>query len=285
MNKLKYLAFSLLCGSMLVAQPLEKALLWKITGKDIKAPSYLFGTVHMTCDASLSPAVKTALEETAQLYLEIDMDDPMLQWQMASKMMIENNGSIKSMVSADDFKFLDEFFTERLSTSIETLQTIKPMFLLTMLVPQLLDCPMQSVEQELMSISAEQNEPVFGLETVEDQFNAIGAIPLEEQVAELLKSARGNLDKDKAELDKLMEIYQAQDIEGLYALTLESENAMTAKYTADLLDNRNRNWIPVIVEAARQKPTFFGVGAAHLAGNQGVIKLLRKQGYTVTPVK
>ncbi len=285
MNKFKYLAFALLCGPMLFAQPLDKALLWKITGKDLKAPSYLFGTVHMTCDATLSPAVKTALDETARLYLEIDMDDPMLQWQMASNMMIENNGSIKSMLSAADFEFLDKFFTDRLDMPLESLQTIKPMFLLTMLVPQLLDCPMQSVEQELMTVSAEQNEPVFGLETVEDQFNALAAIPVEEQVAELLKSARGNLQNDKAELDKLMEMYERQDIEGLHALTLESENAMTARYTEDLLDNRNRKWIPVILGAAREKPTFFGVGAAHLAGDKGVIKLLRKQGYTLTPVR
>nr|WP_152378338.1 TraB/GumN family protein [Flavobacterium haoranii] len=38
-------------------------------------------------------------------------------------------------------------------------------------------------------------------------------------------------------------------------------------------------------KAMKDKPTFFGVGAAHLAGEEGVIKLLRKQGYKVEPVK
>ena len=52
-----------------------------------------------------------------------------------------------------------------------------------------------------------------------------------------------------------------------------------------LLKNRNTNWIPKIEKAAKEKPTFFGVGAAHLGGDDGVIKLLRKKGYTVEAVK
>lgn len=65
----------------------------------------------------------------------------------------------------------------------------------------------------------------------------------------------------------------------------EAENKMLADYEEDLLLKRNRNWIPVIEKAMKEKSTFFGVGAAHLADEEGVIKLLRKQGYKVEPVK
>ncbi|RZL39279.1 MAG: TraB/GumN family protein, partial [Pedobacter sp.] len=47
------------------------------------------------------------------------------------------------------------------------------------------------------------------------------------------------------------------------------------------LVNRNKKWIPVISTTSREKPTFFGVGAAHLIGENGVINLLRKSGFTV----
>lgn len=60
---------------------------------------------------------------------------------------------------------------------------------------------------------------------------------------------------------------------------------MTAKYEDVMLTKRNENWIPVISEVSKYKPTFFGVGAAHLAGERGVIMLLRKQGFTVEAVK
>ena len=51
-----------------------------------------------------------------------------------------------------------------------------------------------------------------------------------------------------------------------------------------MLNNRNNNWIPVIAAATKEKPTFFAVGAAHLGGEKGVISLLRKKGFKVTPI-
>ncbi len=59
---------------------------------------------------------------------------------------------------------------------------------------------------------------------------------------------------------------------------------MFTEYENDLIVQRNKNWIPVIEETTKLKPTFFAVGAAHLAGEEGVIKLLRKKGYKVEAV-
>ncbi len=51
-----------------------------------------------------------------------------------------------------------------------------------------------------------------------------------------------------------------------------------------LLTNRNKNWIPVITREARAMPSFFAFGAGHLGGKDGVINLLRKKGFKVTPI-
>lgn len=50
------------------------------------------------------------------------------------------------------------------------------------------------------------------------------------------------------------------------------------------LDDRNNKWIPEIAKFSKEVSTFYGVGAAHLGGDQGVINLLRNAGYTVTPI-
>ena len=52
-----------------------------------------------------------------------------------------------------------------------------------------------------------------------------------------------------------------------------------------LLNNRNKNWISKIDKYVKQKPTFIAVGAAHLGGQNGVISLLKKQGFKVEPVR
>jgi uncharacterized protein YbaP (TraB family) len=52
-----------------------------------------------------------------------------------------------------------------------------------------------------------------------------------------------------------------------------------------LLDDRNKNWIMQLPGIMKEQPAFIAVGALHLAGENGLVALLRKQGYIVTPVK
>ena len=97
--------------------------------------------------------------------------------------------------------------------------------------------------------------------------------------------AKGDLEKDKDEMNKMMKIYQNKDIEGMLKMMDDSDNKITSENQDVLLNNRNKNWIPIMIKTMKDKPTFFGVGAGHLAGEEGVIKLLRKQGYKVEAVK
>jgi uncharacterized protein len=267
------------------AQPLEKALLWKISGNGLTQPSYLFGTIHATCDATLDAATLKALEETKQLYLEIDMDDPMLQMQMMQGMTMKNGVTISSLVSEEEFVVIDEFLQKNIGMSAKMINTFKPFMLNSMLLPKLLDCEFQSVEMELMKVTKAQNEEVYGLETIGDQLQVFDKIPYQDQVNELLKTAKSDLSKEKAEMKKIMDVYKTKDIEKMLVVMDESDNTISADNKDVLLVNRNRNWIPVIEKVIKSTPTFFGVGAAHLAGDDGVIKLLRKQGYKVEAVK
>ena len=52
-----------------------------------------------------------------------------------------------------------------------------------------------------------------------------------------------------------------------------------------LLDNRNKAWIEKMPAIMKDAPTLFVVGAGHLPGSNGVLKLLKQQGYTVEPMK
>jgi uncharacterized protein YbaP (TraB family) len=284
MRKILYVVFGLFsCFNQ--AQPLENELLWKISGKGLEQPSYLFGTIHATCDATLDDTTLKALEDTKQLYLEIDMDDPMLQMQMMQGMTMKNGVTISSLVSEEDFIVIDEFLQKNIGMSAKMINTFKPFMLNSMLLPKLLDCEFQSVEMELMKVTKAQNEEVYGLETIGDQLQVFDKIPYQDQVNELLKTAKSDLSKEKAEMTKIMDVYKTKDIEKMLVVMDESDNTISADNKDVLLVNRNRNWIPVIEKVIKSTPTFFGVGAAHLAGDDGVIKLLRKQGYKVEAVK
>ena len=279
------LFFTLFISLFSNAQELEKSLLWKISGNGLKKPSYLFGTIHLTCDTSLDANTLNALETTEQLYLELDMDDKSIQMQMMKLMMMKDGAKLSTLLSPEDFKILDEFMKKNLNMSAKLFDSFKPFMISSMLFPKMLDCKSKSVESELMKITKEQNEEIFGLEIAEDQMKVFDEISYQDQAEELLKTVKDNLEKDKKEFQEMITIYQNKDIEGMLKMMSDSDNKITSENQDILLNDRNKKWIPIMVKIMKDKPTFFGVGAGHLAGEEGVIKLLRKQGYKVEAVQ
>lgn len=279
------LLFTIFISLFSNAQELEKSLLWKISGNGLNKPSYLFGTIHLTCDTSLDENTLNALEATEQLYLELDMDDKSIQMKLMKLMMMKDGAKLSTLLSPEDFKILDEFMKKNLNMSVKLFDSFKPFMISSMLFPKMLDCKSQSVESELMKITKEQNEEIFGLEKAEDQMKVFDEISYQDQADELLKTVKDNLEKDKKEFQEMITIYQNKDIEGMLKMMSDSDNKITSENQDILLNDRNKNWIPIMVKIMKDKPTFFGVGAGHLAGEEGVIKLLRKKGYKVEAVQ
>ena len=283
MKKLVFLFLSMIgLVSAVSSQTLENSTLWKIEGNGLNSPSYLFGTIHITCDASIEDDVARALKNTDQIVMELDMDDPNMQSQMMEYMNMANDQKISKMLSEEDFAIVDGFVSKNLGVPLTMIDGLKPFMISASFYPKMLDCPMQSFEMELVKIAKEQQEEIYGLETVEEQMGLFDEISYEDQLADLLKSAKNGLSAEKETLKQLQDIYKTEDITKMLAMTNDPSNGMIAGYQDQLLINRNKNWIPKIATFAKEKSTFFAVGAAHLAGDDGVINLLRKAGYKVS---
>jgi uncharacterized protein YbaP (TraB family) len=112
---------------------------------------------------------------------------------------------------------------------------------------------------------------------------------VEVQVKEFMKDLKkGKLDASK-EMKKMVDFYKNQDLQGLYLFMIESfQDDRTMEESNELknrmLDQRNKQWIPKLENWMKQKTLFVAVGAGHLAGEQGVLQLLKNQGYIVEPV-
>ncbi|HKL02819.1 MAG TPA: TraB/GumN family protein, partial [Cryomorphaceae bacterium] len=81
---------------------------------------------------------------------------------------------------------------------------------------------------------------------------------------------------------ELINAYRAEDLPVLHKLILEEMNS--PREEAFLLSDRNQSWILPLREVMNQHQAFIAVGAGHLAGESGVINLLRESGYRVSPV-
>jgi uncharacterized protein YbaP (TraB family) len=77
------------------------ALLYRITGKDLKKPSYLFGTIHIICQPDMLPMDKLNgyLDQTDRLVLEIDMDDAGEMQTMQKALLIPGGKTLQNISS------------------------------------------------------------------------------------------------------------------------------------------------------------------------------------------
>ena len=271
--------------STLVAFSQNNSLLYEIRGNNLEQPSYLFGTIHLMCpdDIRISEVLKERMQHTEQLVLELDMDDSTTMQQMQTGMVLPDGQTLHAMISQEDYTLLDQFFQDSLKLPLSMMEQYDPLMLSVVVIAQMIHCQPGSYEAELVKLAQAQQEETLGLETVEEQLTALRKIPVSRQVEYLVEMVE-EYDRTHDEFMKLVAAYQAQQADTLYTVMQETMDEVEGMEQYMLIE-RNQNWIPKMTEMMQTQPTFFGVGAGHLGGEQGVLALLREKGYTVTPIK
>lgn len=276
--------FSFFSSRPVMAQsPTEKTTLWEVTGKDIKNSSYLFGTFHLLCpeDLQVNSTIRAKFESSKQLYLEIDFSDPDIGMKMMQYMQMKNDTTIHDLYDSLTYTQVNNTLKQTTQMGLDMFTNTKPFGLYSIALMAALGCRPVSWEINLVKMATEKHLKIKGLETLESQAAIFDTVPYITQ-AEQLKEMVLNMDSTKREINDLITIYKNQDIKAMYERI--TADPLMEKYLAILLYNRNENWIPTILQEARIMPTFFAFGAGHLGGEKGIISLLRKKGYTVTPV-
>jgi uncharacterized protein len=267
-----------------VKSALHKSLMWELTGNGLTQPSYLFGTIHLNCRNRLKFSSKRQelFAKAQQIYLEIDFDDPTLPSQISQNTQMPAGKNLRQLLTPKEYKQARKYFADKLQLPLEFFSTTRPFILTSLATPSGLKCPITSWEEVITKMASQNKIEIRGLETVKDQFAVFDKISLKEEAA-ILMEVINNPQKTKREFLKLLAAYDQEDLPLLEKITNADPSAK--KVVTALLGDRNRKWIPVITREAKSKPTFFGFGAAHLAGSEGVIALLQKAGYTVKPIK
>ena len=141
----------------------------------------------------------------------------------------------------------------------------------------------ESYEKTIMKIQKESKIKLEGLETIEEQLGIFDDMTDEEQAEMVMEAIRKDGESEKMILD-MMKIYRRQNIDSLYLMSHE-EGETIANKEDEFLSNRNHKWIPKINSMIADRRVFIAVGAGHLGGKEGVLNLLREEGYTITPLK
>jgi uncharacterized protein YbaP (TraB family) len=166
------------------------------------------------------------------------------------------------------------------------LETFKPMLAASTLEEGSLPCDNTTMMEQVIMREAKENEKkIKGLETMSYQAGILDSIPYKLQAEQLVSyidnATKG--DKEDKMMEEMFDAYKKQDLEKLEAMMVETDMGM-AGFTDIMLYHRNQNWVKKLKTLMIEKALIIAVGAGHLPGEKGVINLLRKEGYRVTPV-
>lgn len=233
-------------------------------------------------DIVVSTELRAKFYSAKQLYLELDMDDPSVLMKTMQQMTMKNDTTLKQLLPPAQYDSVVSAFQHISGLPLTLMQKMKPQLIESAIYPKLLGCEgAQAWEQKFMQMAKVNNMEIKGLEQVEDQLKIFDEIPYKAQAEEFAQSVL-HIDSVKESFDKMLALYKQKDLDALS--NMMDETSTPSDFMDKLLNNRNKKWIPEIIEQAKLKPTFFAVGAAHLGSTNGVINLLRQKGYTVTPV-
>jgi uncharacterized protein YbaP (TraB family) len=138
------------------------------------------------------------------------------------------------------------------------------------------------VESQFAQLASAAKLPIHGLESVATQLALFDQIPIQQQL-EMLEEYVLDNNKMRAETEELLQAYLAGDIDSVYEFVKKAEMEMEGLEEI-MLTNRNKAWMSTFENNMKKAPTFYAVGAGHLGGENGVIELLKKMGYTVSPI-
>lgn len=268
----------------------DNTLLWKISGNGLEKPSYLFGTIHMLCadDAMLSSKMKEIINSCDEVYFEVDMDNLFEMMGALGKMKMKGDTTLKDLLSEAEYKKVKKYFEEKGSMlPFSMLETYKPILAASTLEQGALPCDNTAImEQVIMQEAKKTNKKISGLETMSYQAGVLDSIPYKLQAIQLLSyiDSASTGDKENKQLNELFAAYNNQDLKKLEELMVETDPGM-AEFTDILLYHRNQNWVLKLKTLLPKKYLLIAVGAGHLPGEKGLINLLRKEGYSVTPVE
>lgn len=262
-------------------QPSGKTLLWRISGKDLQKPSYLYGTMHLS-DKRLfyfGDSVYNSLESVQGFAMELDPDSMMDS--VFSKLSDEDTTSLL-------VKILEKEKFDKVSSKLEK-KFHMPANKITR--KKLMedrenwyykdhkkDDMKSVVDMYLYNIAHQLGKWVGGIEDVNDQLIIKDELGKDIDIMDYINEESGKSKEDY--LGKMINTYVDGDIDEIERMS----SSRSVHYKDVLLITRNIKMARRMDSLAHIRNSFFAVGAAHLPGDSGVIQLLRGRGFTVDPV-
>lgn len=268
-------------------------LLWRIEPPtEGVAPSYLFGTIHVTEDRvhDLPQPVADAFAEARQATFEVIMT-PEARLAMGRAMVLADGQTLDALVSPELWA-RTVAVGEAYGIPEAQLRHLKPWAAAT-----IFSVPRQELartaagelplDQRLEADARREGKAIHALETPAEQINLFDGIPLDDQIA-LLEAAVADNHRIEEIFSDMVALYLDRDVGEIYAQMvgqMEGDRARLAEiFRLQFNDARNEIMAQRMADLLRAGGAFIAVGALHLPGEKGLVSQLAARGHRVTRV-
>ena len=254
-------------------------------------PSYLFGTIHVS-DPRVFNLPKAAEEAFAKAHIaafEAANDDNPEDSVVKTYFELPKDTDLEEVIGSETYDRMMGLFLFQV-LKFERLDRMQPWVIwmlvggqeITVDVRQQKDKPV--LDDWLQTRAADDGKEVVALETAIQQWSIFSDMPMEDQVS-MLRSAIDHYNGPRTKVERIR-LYLDGDLavrQALWDRFLSSmDPAVAQRFNERLVTGRNRSMTERLVALFARGSTFVAVGAMHLPGEEGILSLLERRGYTVT---
>jgi hypothetical protein len=259
----------------------KHSLLWEISGNQIAAPSYLFGTMHVRDNRAFRNIdfLEECIHNCSAFAAEFDLKDANAE-QLQQATTLPEGSSLEDYLNPRIYKKLEQLLLKETGYQLEQLKYSSPILLFNLISEsQFQKDNAVALDSALYNMAEEADKNLMGLETFEEQMSVFSKVDLADQCRSLKKIAT-HFVSFKREIKKTSELYIQGDLQQLLKKAKRSIGGMRQV----LLYDRNLIMADRFEAFAKEQSLFAAIGAGHLGGKKGVLRLLKKKGYTIKPV-
>lgn len=274
-------------------------LLWKVERAGL-APSYLFGTVHLTDTRvrDISQETRAALRSAKAVLLETSDISPQTTAAAllsAARTAVYTDGrTLDRLLTKEEFKKVQQTI-DRAGVPAASARIYRPWMISMMLSAS--NCERRRIREgePVLDMALAQEArihgiPITGLETAEEQILTLASVP-EDQQLEMLRANLALIDETDNLMETMVQLYLERRIGAVWELQMALAEAAGIPASAfdgfrqAVILDRNVKMHETARSYFEKGGAFMAVGALHLPGEDGLVALLRNAGYTVTPVE
>jgi uncharacterized protein YbaP (TraB family) len=269
--------------------PYGEPPVWTVADEDTTV--YLFGTVHILKPETewQTESLIGALSAADVIYFEADVTSPEATANMARLVpqlgLLPPGEKLSDLLSPEELKEVEEA-AGLIGLPVAALEPMKPWLATVQMSVLALQqqgySPDSGVEITLTGLAKQQGKTFRYLESAEEQLGFFANLPMPDQVDFLVVSSI-QIEDEPHMLDALVTEWAEGDVDDLAHLMSEPDAMGSEAVYDNLIVTRNANWTEEIKTLMDEEAGsfFIAVGAAHLAGEDSVVSMLRADGYEV----